>query len=346
MISEITCTSCGAPVKIKINSSQANCNFCGLDINIVTEVFDQEIGFNGNRVDYSEFQNILELLKISKSSEDFTSVFQYCEKLIQLDSKNDKLWELIAQSHFLSIDGAFGEKEFTKFKTYLKGYQRLNKETTSITFVKLTENIYNIYFSKYERLSFDKSKSGQVWDSFSNESINFIIEFFEISELYYRHILELKILKKIVLELSGHKKDFWLISENGKISNRSDLIGFKFDALHKRQETIRIINAKEVKYSAPEIMYRNNLTASSENGNCFIATLCYDDLNHTNLVLLRNFRDKFLLNNNFGKFLVNTYYEISPKFIVLLNKKSIFTTVIKKLIIEPFVSIISGLKLH
>ena len=66
MISEITCTSCGAPVKIKINSSKASCNFCGLDINIVTEVFDQEIGFNGNRVDYSEFQKILELLKISK----------------------------------------------------------------------------------------------------------------------------------------------------------------------------------------------------------------------------------------------------------------------------------------
>ena len=65
--------------------------------------------------------------------------------------------------------------------------------------------------------------------------------------------------------------------------------------------------------------------------NCFLATLCYEDLNHSNLVLLRNFRDKFLLNNNFGRFLVNTYYEISPKFIVLLNKKSIFTTVIKKL---------------
>jgi hypothetical protein len=345
-MSEITCTSCGAPVKIEISNSQASCNFCGLDINIVTEVFEQEIKFNGNHSDYSEFQNTLELLKIAKSSENFTAVFQYCEKLIQLDSKNDKLWELIAQSHFLSIDSAFGENEFKTFKTYLKGYQRLNKGSTSITFVKLTENIYKVYISKYDKLSFDKSKSGKVWDSFSNDSINFLIDFFEISELYYKHILDVNILKKIVLELSGHKKDFWLISENGQIKNNHHLIEFRFDALYKRQEIIKIIKAKEDKYSVPEIIYRNNFTASSENGNCFIATLCYDDLNHSNLVLLRNFRDKFLLNNNFGRILVSIYYAISPKILVLLNKKSIFTIVIKIIIIEPIANIIAGLKLH
>lgn len=345
-MSEIICTSCGAPVKIEINNSKASCNFCGLDINIVSNVFEQEIGFNGNHNNYSEFQNNLELLKVAKSSENFISVFQYCEKLILLDSKNDKLWELLAQSHFLSIDGVYGEKEFTKFKTCLKAYQRLNKGNTSITFIKLTEKIYNIYINKYERLSFDKSKSGKVWDSFSNDAINSIIHFFEISELHYRNIHDLNILKKVVLELSGHKKDFWLISENGQIMNRSDLIGFKFDALHKRQEIIKIINTKDHKYSAPEIIYRNNFTASLENGNCFLATLCYDDLNHSNLVLLRNFRDKFLLNHNFGRFMVNIYYIISPKLIVLLNKKSKFITLIKILIIEPLVSIISGLKLH
>ena len=345
-MSKITCTSCGAPIEIKINSSKASCNFCGLDVNIVTEVFEQEIGFNGDPVNYSEFQNTLELLKVSKSSENFQAVFQYCEKLIQLDSQNDKLWELIAQSHFLSINGTFGKQEFKKFKTYLKGYQRLNKEKSSITFIKLMENIYKIYISKYEKLSFDKSKSGQVWDSFSNESINFLIEFFEISELYYQHILDVNILKKVVLELSGHKKDFWLISENGQIKNNHHLIEFRFDALHKREEAIKTIKAKEDKYSAPEIIYRNNFTASSENGNCFIATLCYDDLNHSNLILLRNFRDKFLINNNFGKILVNTYYMISPKILVLLNKKSIFTLIIKKILIEPLANIIAGLKLH
>jgi hypothetical protein len=47
-------------------------------------------------------------------------------------------------------------------------------------------------------------------------------------------------------------------------------------------------------------------------GGCFIATAAYGDLNHPNVQLLREFRDRYLLTNCIGKIFVDAYYRYSP----------------------------------
>jgi hypothetical protein len=60
-------------------------------------------------------------------------------------------------------------------------------------------------------------------------------------------------------------------------------------------------------------------------GGCFITTACceymgFDD-NCTELAKLRHFRDNYLLNNDVGKELVQSYYRIAPKMVEKINAR-------------------------
>ena len=45
---------------------------------------------------------------------------------------------------------------------------------------------------------------------------------------------------------------------------------------------------------------------------CFVATAIYGDPNHNHVIILRQFRDKWLLTNPVGKYLVELYYQNGP----------------------------------
>lgn len=47
-------------------------------------------------------------------------------------------------------------------------------------------------------------------------------------------------------------------------------------------------------------------------GRCFIATAAYGDANHQHVMILREFRDRYLLTNDAGAYMVEMYYQHSP----------------------------------
>jgi cold shock CspA family protein len=65
-------------------------------------------------------------------------------------------------------------------------------------------------------------------------------------------------------------------------------------------------------------------------GYCFIATAVYQDTYHPNVMLLRNFRDTYLMTNNFGKKFVKHYYRLSPPFADYIENKKLLSAIIKK----------------
>jgi hypothetical protein len=55
-------------------------------------------------------------------------------------------------------------------------------------------------------------------------------------------------------------------------------------------------------------------------GGCFIATAAYGNYDDPGVQLLRDFRDRYLLKNRFGRFFVDTYYRYSPGLAGLVAK--------------------------
>jgi len=73
-------------------------------------------------------------------------------------------------------------------------------------------------------------------------------------------------------------------------------------------------------------------SSSSNDGNCYIATMVYGSYDAPEVLVLRNFRDRVLMKSIFGKMFVKTYYKYSPKFVELTNDIKIIHTIFKNIL--------------
>ena len=83
--------------------------------------------------------------------------------------------------------------------------------------------------------------------------------------------------------------------------------------------------------------------SSSNDGNCYIATMVYGSYDASEVLVLRDFRDRVLVKNKYGRIFVNTYYLYSPKFVELTKDIKIIHTLFKNLL-DGFVALIKVIK--
>lgn len=71
------------------------------------------------------------------------------------------------------------------------------------------------------------------------------------------------------------------------------------------------------------------LSKKHESKSCYIATLVYEDVEHPKVNLLREYRDRYLLQNKVGFVLVLIYYRFSPFVVKMLENRRLVNKVIK-----------------
>lgn len=70
---------------------------------------------------------------------------------------------------------------------------------------------------------------------------------------------------------------------------------------------------------------------------CFAATACFGDYNAPEVVVLRRFRDERMLKSEGGRWMVRTYYQISPPIARLIRRSRILKKIIRRGFLIPIV---------
>lgn len=77
----------------------------------------------------------------------------------------------------------------------------------------------------------------------------------------------------------------------------------------------------------------------SNSGSCYVATATYQNSFHPNVVLLRDFRDRFLRKSFFGRLFIDLYYKIGPS-LSYLPEHYMFIRRLSKMVIDRIVLMI------
>ncbi len=91
---------------------------------------------------------------------------------------------------------------------------------------------------------------------------------------------------------------------------------------------IKLVNTISVKLNEDSYFISNMSGQDSRSKNCYVATLVYEDIDHPKVQILRNFRDKKMSSNFFGKIFIIIYYKYSP----ILVKKLRYQFGIQKIV--------------
>ena len=83
----------------------------------------------------------------------------------------------------------------------------------------------------------------------------------------------------------------------------------------------------------------SNSSTQKKSEGCYIATMVYGDYDHSQVLVLRKFRDDKLLTNILGRIFVKLYYWTSPKLVKILQNHKLINIVIRK-ILDGFIYMI------
>lgn len=225
------------------------------------------------------------------------------------------------------------------------------------------ENILNLLMTEepyWESLYSNPKLSNNLREQIFNETLERSrpIMFTSISNLVEKDEMSLEKLN-IVIKRDISEKTAFTVFKCLSNPNLDDLT-FKFIAEnlneHQRRNFKWDFNNENYRYVKDKLLQNENIPYQAKKNfiekieqtkdikkkdkRCFIATSVYGDIESEELILLRKFRDIYLLKSNFGKRFVHSYYLYSPKFVSLIDNKSRTKFLIKWLVLNPIVSII------
>jgi hypothetical protein len=167
--------------------------------------------------------------------------------------------------------------------------------------------------------SMNYSNTFKVWFHENREEIN-SEKHFNIDKV----IKDLNATEEVDIEFLKEGGAEFVVSRNesAKLCNRPELI------VTHNIEDWRIDKYKKNYYDeGRDKVLIEDYKKHTQNNNCFIATATFDSPLANEVVLLKDWRDRYLLKTNIGRIFVESYYLISPPIANYIKKSKILKSI-------------------
>lgn len=126
------------------------------------------------------------------------------------------------------------------------------------------------------------------------------------------------------------------VLEKIKLKSYLYLMGVTLTSLRQKFDGPTEINSSNVNndhfnrnYESGYYLKPKPVSIQSKSEGCFIATFAYDSYEHSDVLILRKFRDNILLKTSYGKRFVEIYYNFSPKMVKFFSLIKFPKTLVK-----------------
>lgn len=338
------CPNCGGELQLPEDKNKVTCMYCDSSI-VVSEAIDQK------KKNISEdADKLLSLINSTIESSDLEQASKNINQLLELDPDNSHAWVLKGKVAFLKV-----AKEMKKPPSDPRG---------------LDDSVLSIDLHATLNEGFNKAIALAGDDPVVREIIG--LELHNSIKICSRAIIHAETKKffygiKMYESSANTRKRHWL-----KLLKQSIEIEMKASEYHESfdlADNVRYILAmgkgiwmagtNDFRLSSDLDSWNNNLQAKytkeyeeraaknkskSKGSGCFIATAAMGDYNHPVVVDLRNFRDQWLLQRNWGAKFTNWYYTNGSKAASLIEKSFILRKLTFIFVVKPLQIITKKLK--
>lgn len=299
------CPNCAGDIQVPDERDTAKCMYCGSDI-IVREAIKLSGGKN--------LQNILIMARTALEGENQEEGLSYINSYLEEDQGNVEAWHLKSQLICLKYDYTQIFEVVKQVESCMMKAIALNKEYEKILEaykVRLAESLWTYIDSNieiYDKVTL-KAAVGQVSG----------VDYYdapEVKEKLMNDILASVCAYITILPQHYHKDALPKIKQMNEWLRKKGTTSAWLDNFIKEHDT---------QYVPPRAKI------------CFIATAAFDSPMAPEVLVLREFRDRYLENTILGRKSVDLYYHISPSIAKTISKSNVLKAM-TKLILKPFIS--------
>lgn len=306
------CPNCGGQLQLPDDAEKVKCMYCTSDVIVIEAInaYKNEINLD----------NIFALAEAAESSKNYKEAYDYYTKILEFNPTSFKAW--------------YG-------KAIAAGWQ------STLANLRLAEVISGINKSlEYAPDSEKKSISDRAAKELNELAVTFsgmAIKNFKLCitlSTYNEFISRMKLVISAYQQAIHLKPDDPIMHENIIFSAQQYML--RYDCLGGREkvfptestyaEAKQIILEAEAQVKKYKPDYRASIPAHETGGGCYIATAVYGDYDAKEVLILRRFRDKVLLNSKIGIIFVKYYYIISPKLARRLQQHRAINNTIRKML--------------